>query len=404
MISKEGLTKVKGFQYAGIYAGGETEKRNIGLIYSTVPETAGVGIYTKSDVKAAPVQISKENDSKTHVKKALLINSGNANAFTGKKGYLDAKGCVEKVANLLHIDSSEVYVGSTGVIGQKLEIDNILSGVDKVVAELHEDEAHALNFIEAIMTTDTRVKQASVSFELDGKTVNIASCVKGAGMIMPDMATMLCAILTDAAINPELMQKALKESVATTFNCITIDGDTSTNDSIFLLSNGLAGNQKIEEENEDYKIFQEKLHELMEHMCKEVVRDGEGVTKFITIDVVNTPTYEQARTIAYSIGNSPLVKTTFYGGQLNWGRLLMAIGKAQTGLNCTEIDVYVNGYLIVSDGEPNLSSEEFEKAQSTLKETDIDIRIDFKQGKEKIRIWTSDYSYDYIKINAHYIN
>ena len=404
MINKEGLTAVKGFRYAGINAGGETDKRNIGLIYSTAPETVGVGIYTKSDVKAAPVQISIENDRKTHIKKAILINSGNANAFTGKKGYLDAKACVDKAANLLNIEPSEVYVGSTGVIGKKLKIDNILNGIDMLKNELNESEENSLNFIQAIMTTDTRVKQASISFELNGKTLNIASCVKGAGMIMPDMATMLCVILTDAAIEPELMKEALKESAATTFNCITIDGDTSTNDSIFLLSNGLACNDKIVEKNEEYRIFQEKLHELMEHMCKEVVRDGEGVTKFITIDVVNTPTYELAKEIAYSIGNSPLVKTTFYGCQLNWGRLLMAIGKAQTGLDCTNIDIYVNGYLIVSDGEPNLSSEEFEKAQNTLKETDIDICIDFKQGNNKIRIWTSDYSYDYIKINAHYIS
>ncbi|NLV35574.1 MAG: bifunctional glutamate N-acetyltransferase/amino-acid acetyltransferase ArgJ [Clostridiaceae bacterium] len=404
MISKTGLTAVKGFKYSGINAGGGSRKKNIGLIYSTTEETYGAAVYTKSDIKAASVLISKENDGATSRKRAVLINSGNANAFTGKKGYKDAKGCASEVSNLLGLEPEEVYIGSTGVIGQKLETDNILRGIGKAAEQLMEGENKALDFIEAIMTTDTRVKQASVSFEIGGKTINIASCVKGAGMIMPDMATMLCVITTDAKISPDMMSKALTGAVENTFNCITIDGDTSTNDSIFFLANGLAGNELIDSDGEDMKEFARNLNILMEHMAKEVVNDGEGVTKFITINVLNTPDREQAKKIAFSIGNSPLVKTTFYGQQLNWGRLMMAIGKAQTGLNCDIIDVTINNYKVVEEGEPTLSSEEFRQAEQSLSDRNIDILIDFKQGREKIRIWTCDYSLDYVKINADYMS
>lgn len=401
MINRTGLTAVKGFKFAGINAGGKSDKKNIGLICSTIEETYGVAVYTKNDVLAAPVVISKENDNTTNRKRAVLINSGNANSFTGKKGLNDAKSCVERVSNLLNIKPEEVYIGSTGIIGRELEKDVILNGIDKANKELMEGDRKALDFIEAIMTTDTRVKQASISFEIEGKKVSIASCVKGAGMIMPDMATMLCVITTDAKIAPDMMKKALSESVDQTFNCITVDGDTSTNDSIFLLSNGLANNKIIDSEGANYSIFTEHLHTLMEHMAKELVNDGEGITKFITIKVVNTPTREKAKTIAFSIGNSPLVKTTLYGQQLNWGRLLMAIGKAQTRLNCNIIDIFINDFKVVVDGEPALSTEEFKKAEQSLANRNIDILIDFKQGDENITIWTCDYSIDYIKINAN---
>jgi len=404
MVNEIGLTAVKGFKFAGISVGSNSNKKNIGLIYSTLDETHGVAVYTKSDILAAPVIISKENDNVTTRKKAVLINSGNANSFTGRKGYEDAKECISKVSQLLNIKPEEVYIGSTGVIGRELDKDVISNGIDDVHKELGDTEGNAHDFIQAIMTTDTKIKQASICFEIDGKTVNIASCVKGSGMIMPDMATMLCVITTDAKILPEMMVKALKESTDQTFNCITVDGDTSTNDSIFLLSNGLAGNEPIAFDGDNYQKFTHHLHILMEHMAKELVNDGEGITKFITIKVVNTPTREKAKAIAFSIGNSPLVKTTLYGQQLNWGRLLMAIGKAQTRMNCNIIDIFINNYRVVSNGDPVLSTEEYNKAEQSLLKRNIDILIDFKQGSEQITIWTCDYSIDYIKINSNYIS
>ncbi|MDP4147572.1 MAG: bifunctional ornithine acetyltransferase/N-acetylglutamate synthase, partial [Bacillota bacterium] len=306
MISNIGLSAVEGFEFAGIDAGGI--KNHIGLLHSKTEECYGVAVYTKSDVKAAPVIISKANDEKTSIKRAIVLNSGNANAFTGEKGLNDAKASALKVSEILSIKPEEVYVGSTGVIGREMELEVILNGIEKASKELKEGEESAVDFVKAIMTTDTKVKQASISFEIDGKTVHIASCVKGAGMLKPDMATMLCVITTDAKISPEMMSKALSDNVEDTFNCITIDGDTSTNDTIFLLANGLAGNKSIEAEDENYNIFKSHLREVMEHMAKQVVNDGEGVTKFITLKVVNTPAKEKAKAVALSIGNSPLVK------------------------------------------------------------------------------------------------
>ncbi|AJQ26610.1 bifunctional glutamate N-acetyltransferase/amino-acid acetyltransferase ArgJ [Pelosinus fermentans] len=402
MNKEKSLTIVKGFKFAGIIAG-DKNKKNIGLIYSTVDETYGVAVYTKSDILAASVILSKNNDKITNKKRAVLINSGNANAFTGKKGIMDAQKCISKVSELLCISDEEVYLGSTGVIGRELELDIILKGIDNVIENLDTNDKSAIDFIESSMTTDTKVKQACISFELDGKTVNIAACVKGAGMIMPDMATMLSVVITDAKISPSMMQKALKSSVEKTYNCITIDGDTSTNDSVFLLANGLAGNNIISSENENYHRFADHLNLLLEQMAKEVVNDGEGITKFITIKVINTPTKEKGKTIAMSIANSPLVKTTFYGQQLNWGRLLMAIGKAQTRLDCSKIDIFINNYKIVSNGEPALNSEEYIKAEESLKERNIDVLIDFKQGESEITIWTCDFSIEYVKINGNYL-
>jgi len=403
MIDNTGLSAVPGFQFSGICSDGNN-KKNIGLIYSPNANTFGTAVYTKSDVVAPPVIVSKDHDKTTFVKRAVLINSGNANAFTGEQGLLDSRKCAETASSLLNIKTGEVYVASTGVIGQKLDMENILAGIHTVSESLLSDKENADNFIEAIMTTDTRKKQASVSFTIDGKETHIAACAKGAGMIMPDMATMLSVVLTDAAITPALMKKALCETVDNSFNRITIDGDTSTNDSVFLLSNGLAENSLIKNENsENYILFKHHLQELLIYMAREIVRDGEGVTKFITVRIINTPTVQNAKDIAFSIGNSPLVKTTFYGNQLNWGRLLMAIGKAQTRLDCNIIDIFVNNYSIIRNGEPNLSDEEFSKAEISLKQNDIDILVDFKQGSESTTIWTCDYSIDYIKINANYI-
>lgn len=403
MITNKGLTMVRGFKFGGVCADGKNNKRNIGLLYSTVEQTRGVGVYTKSDVLAAPVVLSKRNDEASPNKRAILINSGVANAFTGKKGFLDAERCLMKVSELLNVKAEEVYMGSTGIIGRPMNMQSILGGIERAHETLGDTERNAVDFIEATMTTDTVVKQASLTFDLKGKKINIASCVKGAGMIMPDMATMLCVIITDANITPDAMKKALKEASDDTFNCITIDGDTSTNDSIFLLANGLAENDLIAAAGNNYETFARHLRILMEHMAKELVNDGEGITKFITIRVMNTPTKEKARAIAFSIGNSPLVKTTLYGQQLNWGRLMMAIGKAQTRMDCTILDLFINNFKIVNRGEPALNTDDYQKASQSLANRNIDILVDFKQGQEQTTIWTCDYSLDYIKINSSYL-
>ena len=399
MVDKKGLTTVKGFKFSGIGLSGN--KKNMGLLYSTVENTIGTAVYTRSDVLAAPVIISKKMDMESNNKRAILINSGTANAFTGKQGLVDAENCIIKLSQCLNVSSSECYIGSTGVIGKKLDMDSIISNIEDLVKGLQ--YGCEKDFIESTMTTDTRMKQASVTFELDGVQVNIAACAKGSGMIMPNMATMLCCVITDVSISHEIMSKALHDVVEETFNCISVDGDTSTNDSIFFLSNGLAGNKKIENADTlNYKLFYQNLWELMEHMAKEIVNDGEGITKFITIDILNTPDRDKAKAVAMSIANSPLVKTALFGEDLNWGRIMMAIGKAMTKMDCSIIDIKINNFEIVKGGESVISSEDYEKAKQSIKNRNVDIVVDFNQGTEKIRVWTCDYSYDYVKINAHY--
>lgn len=399
LITTNGLSEVKGFYFSGL-AISQGEK-NLGLVYSSVEDTKGVAIYTRSDIVAAPVEVSREMDDRSFVKRAILINSGSANAFTGKQGKSDAIRCCLEVAQTLKIKPEEVYIGSTGVIGQKLPMDNIVSNMSCLVDQLGINNEES--FIEAIMTTDTKVKKASVKFDIDGVEVNIAACAKGSGMIMPDMATMLSVITTDADITSSMMKKALSDAARDTYNCITVDGDTSTNDTIFFLANGLAANKKIEVVDKNYDLFYRNLFELMEHMAKRVVDDGEGITKFITIDVINTQLRENAKKVAFSIANSPLVKTALFGENLNWGRILMAIGKAQTGMDCSIIEVYLNGFKIIELGEPIISDSIQKKVKESLKNRDIEIKIDFRQGNEKIRVWTCDFSYEYIKINADYV-
>jgi len=399
MILKSGLSAVKGFKFSGISLDGN--KKNMGLLYSTEENTIGAAVYTKNDVKAAPVIVSKEMDKKSKYKRAILINSGTANAFTGKQGIEDAINCTVELAECLNISPYECYIGSTGVIGQKMDMDLIKGNIKKVVEKL--DYESAEKFVKATMTTDTRIKQGNVSFDVDGVIVNIAACAKGAGMIMPNMATMLCSVITDAHISQELLAKALVDVVEDTFNCITVDGDTSTNDTIFFLANGMAKNKLIDSyEDKNYQIFYSHLFELMEYMAKEVANDGEGITKFITIDILNTPDREKAKSVAMSIANSPLVKTAIFGKDLNWGRVMMAIGKAMTGMDCNIIDIKINGFLIVQDGEPVITDEDYNKAKESLNARNVDIVVDFKQGEEKIRGWTCDFSYDYVKINADY--
>ncbi len=399
MIESKGLMAVKGFKFAGVALGGQ--KKNIGAVFSTVEDTIGAAVYTRSDIEAASVTISKKMDELSNKKRSVLINSGTANAFTGKQGVIDAENCILKLSQCLNISSPECYMGSTGVIGKKLNMDLIIESIEHLVPNL--DENNAKDFIEATMTTDTRMKQASIRFSIDGKEVNIAACAKGSGMIMPNMATMLGVVISDINISHDLMRKALRDAVEETFNCITVDGDTSTNDSVFFLANGLAGNTKIEKEDDaQYEVFYIHLKILLEHMAKEIVNDGEGITKFITIEVKNTPDREKAKKVALSIANSPLVKTALFGEDLNWGRILMAIGKAMTKMNCNIIDVFINNYPIVKDGEPVIDGEEFVKAKQSLKNRNVEILIDFHQGAESIKVWTCDFSHNYININASY--
>jgi glutamate N-acetyltransferase / amino-acid N-acetyltransferase len=400
MIDKKGLSAVSGYQFSGIAI--EGKKKNYGLIYTDSEHSLGAAVYTRNDIQAAPVLLSKEMDSVTTTKRAILVNSGNANAFTGKQGVLDARKSIECLSEQLKIKPEECYLASTGVIGQKLPMDKMLGKMPELIKK--KDTKQDLAFAQSIMTTDTKPKQASLTFELAGQKISLAGCVKGAGMIQPNMATMLCFVVTDAKIEHTLLKKALVMAVEDTFNSITVDSDTSTNDCVFLLANGYASNMPIEQENSDFSVFVNRLRELLQHLAMELIADAEGITKKITIQVKQARDKEQATAIAYAVANSPLVKTAFFGEQLNWGRILMAVGKAMTGVDSEILDIKINGYEIVKQGEPQTEADYYQQAEQSLKREDVMIEIVLNQGVASKTVVTTDLSIEYIKINANYIS
>jgi glutamate N-acetyltransferase/amino-acid N-acetyltransferase len=355
-----------------------------------------------NDVKSAPVLLSQEHDRMGPSKRAVLINSGAANAFTGRKGLSDARACATSVAEALGLIPAQVYIGSTGSIGVPLPLTAILSSVGDLAAAKGADERRASDFARAIITTDTRPKQASIQYGHESARITIAACLKGAGMIMPNMATMLCIVATDAAISPDMMHAALREAVEDTFHHATVDGDTSTNDTVFLLANGRARNAPILERDASYRAFAAHLTALLEHMVKEMIRDGEGMTKFITIHVRGVPTPSDGKLIAFSIANSPLVKTALFGEQMNWGRLMMAAGKARTGLDFSNVGLSINKITVLVGSEiagPSAVSD----AAATIKGSEIEIELDLNQGGAAFTAFTCDFSVDYVKINANYL-
>jgi glutamate N-acetyltransferase / amino-acid N-acetyltransferase len=400
MIDKKGLSAVSGYQFSGIAI--EGKKKNYGLIYTDSEHSLGAAVYTRNDIQAAPVLLSKEMDSVTTTKRAILVNSGNANAFTGKQGVLDARKSIECLSEQLKIKPEECYLASTGVIGQKLPMDKMLGKMPELIKK--KDTKQDLAFAQSIMTTDIKPKQASLTFELAGQKISLAGCVKGAGMIQPNMATMLCFVVTDAKIEHTLLKKALVMAVEDTFNSITVDSDTSTNDCVFLLANGYASNMPIEQENSDFSVFVNRLRELLQHLAMELIADAEGITKKITIQVKQARDKEQATAIAYAVANSPLVKTAFFGEQLNWGRILMAVGKAMTGVDSEILDIKINGYEIVKQGEPQTEADYYQQAEQSLKREDVMIEIVLNQGVASKTVVTTDLSIEYIKINANYIS
>ncbi|MCK5242094.1 bifunctional glutamate N-acetyltransferase/amino-acid acetyltransferase ArgJ [bacterium] len=400
MISKKGMSCVPGFKFSGIAL--EGKKKSYGLIYSESEHTLGAAVYTRNDIQAAPIYVSKEMDAKTESKRAILVNSGNANAFTGEQGLLDAGKSIEQLGKQLKIKPEECYVASTGVIGQTLPLDRILKKMPELIGNLA--AKHDQAFAQAILTTDTRLKQAALTFEISGQKINLAGCVKGAGMIQPNMATMLCFVVTDAQISHKLLDKALRMAVDESFNVITVDGDTSTNDSVFILANGYASNMLIEKENSDFSVFANRLKELLHYLAMEIIADAEGITKRIYIQVKKARDKEQAMKIAYAVANSPLVKTAFFGEQLNWGRIVMAVGKAMTGVEADKLDININEYEIVKRGEPQTKAEYYQQAEQSLKRKNIEVEIYLNLGNESKSVVTTDLSLEYIKINANYIS
>ena len=373
------------------------------LIYSEVDALA-VGTFTQNVVKAAPVLWDKMVVENYDSARVIAINSGVANACTGDEGIYNNELFASKVADNFGVKKEEVLICSTGVIGKQLPMDKIIEGIAKVKALLNNDQKSGEIVAQSIMTTDTKPKHIAVTIELGGKIVTIGACCKGSGMIHPNMATMLGFITTDCNISKELLNKALKEIIADTFNMVSVDRDTSTNDTVLLLANGLANNDKITSENDDYYKFKEALYYVNEYLAKAIAGDGEGATKLLEVQVHGANSIKQAKVIAKSVCTSPLVKTAVYGNDANWGRLLCAMGYSGEEFDPYNVDLSIAseyGTLqLVTKGMATDYSEEL--ATKILSSSEVKAIIDIHNGEYKATAWGCDLTYDYVKINADY--
>lgn len=401
ILENKSFTLVKGIKAAGISCGlKKSGKKDLCLIYS---EEKGIsaGAFTQNQVKAAPVLLSMKNVESENVQ-ALIINSGNANACNGAKGYEDAVTTTELVAKNLNILPSEVLVQSTGIIGLPLPMDKLISGINNIYPKLSKDGGEDASL--AILTTDTFPKTVTVQIEIDNKTVTIAGIAKGSGMIHPNMATMLGNIFTDVNISKELLNETFKESIDNTFNMISVDGDTSTNDMCIIIANGAAENKLIDTKDENFKIFKDALDYVNESLAKLIAKDGEGATKLLEVSVSNGKTKKDSKLVAKSIITSNLTKCAFFGEDANWGRILCAIGYSKADLNIESIDIHLNSkgnsVQVVKDGVGLVFDENYIK--KILEEDKINILVDLKNGKHNAKAWGCDLSYEYVKINGSY--
>lgn len=384
-----------GFHADGIHCGLKRKKLDLGWIYSDVPASVA-GVFTTNQVQAAPIKQSKEVIQGGKIQ-GILVNSGNANACTGEEGLANAKQMQVLASEKLGIDASLVAVASTGVIGHQLEMEKIVAGVEM----LHQSDAQQPeNFQKAILTTDTTEKAVTVTAEIDGKQVTVAGCSKGSGMIHPNMATMLGFVTTDIAISSELLQTLLKELTEVTFNQITVDGDTSTNDMVVVMANGLAKNVEITEKNTAYLAFKEMLRVVLTELAKLIAKDGEGATKLIEVDVTGAQSASDARMIAKSIVGSMLVKSAIFGKDPNWGRILCAIGYSGISFDPTNVTIELAGLPVFKAGEP--LEFDAEQMEGNLSEEEIKIGVYLNEGTSFGQAWGCDLTYDYVKINALY--
>ena len=400
------VTAAKGFRAAGNAVGVKgviTEKKDLAIIVSDVPAVAA-GAFTTNVVKATSVTRNmKIMEGKGKIN-AVVANSGNANACTGEEGIKSNEKMAQCLADILGVDSSTVLTASTGVIGAVFPIETITKGIKATFPMLGYDRNNALMAAEAIMTTDTYSKEVAVEFDLGGKTVHLGGMAKGSGMICPNMATMLSFITTDAAISQELLNKALKEDIKSTYNMVSVDGDTSTNDTVVVLANGLAGNEEVVSEGKDYDAFKEALHYVNERLAKNLVRDGEGATKFMEVNVIGAATEADAKTMAKSVVKSSLFKAAVFGEDANWGRVLCAMGYSGVKFDPQKVDIVfasnAGEILLMDNGTPIVFDED--KAKTILSEKEIQVNIKISEGNAKATAWGCDLSYEYVKINGDY--
>ena len=396
-----GVCAAKGFKASGVHCGirKNRAKRDLSMIVSEVPASAAA-IYTQNLVKGAPILVTKRNLA-NGVAQAMICNSGNANTCNADGEEIAWTMC-ELAGQAVGIQPEDVIVASTGVIGQPLPIDPIAAGMAPLAAALNANGSHEA--AEGIMTTDTRLKEVAVSFTAGGVTCHLGGIAKGSGMIHPNMATMLVFLTCDAAISPALLQKALSADAQDSFNMISIDGDTSTNDMVSIMANGLAGNAPITEENEDYAAFCEALKEVTTTLCRAIAKDGEGATRLLTCVVEGGKTVKDAKLAAKSVVCSSLLKAAIFGSDANWGRVLCALGYSGAEINVQAVDVAfrsVKGAITVCQNGASVDFSE-EKAKEILLEDEIDVLVTLRDGEASATAWGCDLTYDYVKINGDY--
>ncbi len=402
-LSNGGITSPSGFKSSGICAGlKKSGKPDMALVWSETPAKTSAA-FTSCLFAAAPVVYDREIIRKNKPVSAIIINSGNANACTGKKGMLNARSMACMTADLLGISPDAVLVSSTGRIGVQMPMDKISAGIGKAVSGLSMNGGHESAV--AIMTTDTRPKEIAASIRISGKTVTIGGMAKGAGMIAPGMktvphATMLSYVTTDAAIDSRLLDNLLAEGTDLSFNRITVDGDMSTNDTLIVMANGTAGNRTIKSNSKEAGLFRNALLHVLQFLAKAIVLDGEGVTKFVTIKVLNAPSLKDANLCAKSIANSLLCKTAWFGGDPNWGRVMAAAGYSGASFNPDKASLYYEKTPVVRNGQDAGTPEKV--LALIVQKKSFTITLDLKSGKHSTEVWTNDISYEYVKINADY--
>ncbi len=397
-IIKMSITDPLGYEAAAVRAGFKRKRKDLCIVKSQVPAVSSVK-FTKNLIKAAPLLLGAENLKKTGNRiQAFVVNSGNANAGTGHQGYENAKETAAHTAAHLGLDPEMVLVSSTGVIGHQLDMKKMRSGLDHCCENISKEGGSGC--AEAILTTDTVEKAFGGQLEISGKTVTLAGITKGSGMIAPNMATTLAFISSDLNISQPCLDEIFTECVEKTYNRITVDGHMSTNDTALIMANGLAGNEEIRAGSAEYFLVKEALLQLMTEMALSVVRDGEGATKFVQIDVTGAATQEDARIMAFAVANSALVKTALFGMDANWGRILSAAGMTTAVFDPNFARLNVNGLCIFEKGEPVFHDKH--TMAELLKPRDIHIQLAFSAGEGRDTVYTSDLSYDYVKINAEY--
>lgn len=395
-VIKGSVTAPEGFIASGVQSGIKKNKLDLALIYSSVPAHAA-GVFTNNTVKAAPVLLSAMN-LKNGRAQAIIANSGNANCLNGKNGMKWANRMAGAVSAGMRIDTKDILVASTGIIGKPLSIGKIESAIPDLVKGLNKQGEFAAAM--AIMTTDLVPKRIAVAVNIGGKTVKIGGIAKGSGMICPNMATMLCFITTDAEIDRKALKSSLKDTVEDSLNMVTVDGDMSTNDTVFILANGLAANPQIKIAGRGYKVFCSALKYVMVYLAKEIAADGEGAGKFIEVRVNGAKTKADAKKMAMEIANSSLVKTAIAGEDPNTGRIASSAGASGVRFAESKLDIYLNGIRMIKGGRANFGLRP--KAKKSLKKKKVNITVDLNSGRYSATAWTCDLTEGYIKINAGY--